>query len=117
MSVFVSFMVKHVVTLLILIPRLACSEGVQYFQFDSQGNLYVFEPGVGCSGPCVKVEPGFEMKEISQISTFSNASVNMASEISEVTSSVTKNEKCSSVSNDTAAKRFVVFYMNILYKY
>ena len=40
------------------------SEDVQYFQFDQFGNMYVFEPGSGFSGPSVKVEPGFVMQEV-----------------------------------------------------
>ena len=40
--------------------RLAKPEDVQYFQFDSNGNMYVFEPGAGCSGLARKVEPGEE---------------------------------------------------------
>ena len=52
---------------------MAASESIQYFQFDSTGNLFVFEPGAGCSGPCVKVEPGFEMSEISQCVPSSDA--------------------------------------------
>ena len=41
--------------------RIRSSEDVQYFQFDSDGNMYVFEPGAGMSGECVRVEPGFEV--------------------------------------------------------
>ena len=37
---------------------LAAPESVQYFQFDSEGNMFVFEPGAGCSGPSRLVEPG-----------------------------------------------------------
>ena len=51
--------------------RMAKAESVQYFQFDQTGNLYVYEPGAGCSGPCVKVEPGFEMGEICEGSVLS----------------------------------------------
>ena len=35
-------------------------ESVQYFQFDKDGNMFVNEPGAGCSGQCVKVDPGFD---------------------------------------------------------
>ena len=48
----------------------AKSESVQYFQFDKDGNLYVFEPGAGCLGPCVKVDSGFELYDVSQVNVF-----------------------------------------------
>ena len=41
---------------------------MQYFQFDSSGNMYVYEPGSGFSGPSVKVNPGFELAEVSDLS-------------------------------------------------
>ena len=37
---------------------------VQYFQFDKDGNMFVFEPGSGFSGPAMKVEPGFFTAEV-----------------------------------------------------
>ena len=43
------------------ISRLTSSEYVQYFQFDKYGNMYVFEPGAGISGECVRVKPGYEV--------------------------------------------------------
>ena len=46
---------------------MAASESVQYFQFDQDGNMYVFRPGSGFSGPSVKVEPGFEMAEVKDL--------------------------------------------------
>ena len=46
------------------------SELVQYFQFDSEGNMYVFRPGSGFSRPSIRVEPGFEFDECSQDSLF-----------------------------------------------
>ena len=46
---------------------MVCSESVQYFQFNAEGNLFVYEPGAGFSGNCVRVEPGFEMHDVSQI--------------------------------------------------
>ena len=59
-------------TLLLFYYRLKCSESVQYFQFDSEGNMFVFKPGSGFSGPSVKVQPGFEIEECMQESFFSN---------------------------------------------
>ena len=47
--------------------RLVASELVQYFQFDQNGNMFVFRLGSGFSGPSVKVEPGFDMQEVQTI--------------------------------------------------
>ena len=41
--------------------RLAAPESVQFFQFDKDGNMYVFEPGAGCTGESKLVQPGEEM--------------------------------------------------------
>ena len=41
--------------------RLHASESVQFFQFDSDGNMYIFEPGAGCTGEAKLVRPGDEM--------------------------------------------------------
>ena len=46
--------------------RLAQSESVQYFKFDKDGELFVYEPGVGCLGPYYKVPQGFEINDITQ---------------------------------------------------
>ena len=40
---------------------MACSEDVQYFQFDKDGNMLVYEPGSGFSGECHLVRPGDEL--------------------------------------------------------
>ena len=37
------------------------SESVQYFQFDSMGNMYVYPPGAGCTGELKLLKPGDEM--------------------------------------------------------
>ena len=37
------------------------SESTQFFQFDSHGNMYIFAPGAGCTGPTKLVRPGDEM--------------------------------------------------------
>ena len=42
------------------------SEDVQYFRFDEQGHLFVYEAGSGFSGPSYKVQQGFEMNEMMQ---------------------------------------------------
>ena len=109
MSIF-SNAVKILKNLLLLFHRLACSESVQYFQFDSEGNLYVFEPGAGSTGPCVKVEPGFEMGDVSQASILGSDS-SQRSEFSEVTSSVVKSEISSCVSKASDSKRYESFIM------
>ena len=41
--------------------RLAQSESVQFFQFDSEGNMFVFAPGAGCTGEAKLVQPGDEL--------------------------------------------------------
>ena len=73
---FASFLIllnfTYLVTLYDLYFSLKCSEDVQYFQFDKDGNMFVFKPGSGFSGPSVKVEPGFEIGECTQYSLFSN---------------------------------------------
>ena len=40
---------------------MAAVESVQFFQFDAEGNMYVFEPGAGCTGQATLVKPGDEM--------------------------------------------------------
>ena len=51
----------HMTDLSIFLLRLACSEDVQFFQFDSSGNMYIFPPGSGCTGVPTLVQPGDEM--------------------------------------------------------
>ena len=41
--------------------RFTASESVQFFQFDSEGNMYMFAPGAGCTGVIKLVQPGDEM--------------------------------------------------------
>ena len=62
-----------------MIYGMAQSESVQYFQFDRQGNRYIYEPGAGCSGPCVKVGPGFQLSDISQVNVFSSNATEIVS--------------------------------------
>ena len=50
--------------------RLAQSESVHYFRFDKDGELFVYELGAGFSGPCYKVEQGFELDDVTQMSHF-----------------------------------------------
>ena len=40
---------------------MAQAEDVQYFQFDQHGNMYIFEPGAGCTGVPKLVQPGEEL--------------------------------------------------------
>ena len=74
------------------------SGDVQYFQFDSTGNMYVFEPGAGFSGRSVKIEPGFELEETQNIE-FSEVNVTASCEIknAEHVVSTVQNENPSSV--------------------
>ena len=44
-------------------------ESVQFMQFESEGNLYVYEPGAGCSGIPRKIEQGFTQDELNLTST------------------------------------------------
>ena len=41
--------------------RLRASESVQFFQFDKDGNMFIFPPGAGCSGEPRLVKPGEEL--------------------------------------------------------
>ena len=41
--------------------RHRASESVQFFQFDEQGNMFVFAPGAGCSSEAQLVKPGDEL--------------------------------------------------------
>lgn len=41
--------------------RIKFSEDVQYFQFDKEGNMYVFPPGSGFTGEAKLVKPGDEL--------------------------------------------------------
>ena len=40
---------------------MSAPETVQYFQFDSDGNMFIFAPGSGCSGPTKLAKPGDEL--------------------------------------------------------
>ena len=40
---------------------MVASESVLYFQFDKEGNMYIYEPGSGFSGNCSLVKPGDEI--------------------------------------------------------
>ena len=44
-----------------MLCRIFRPESVQYFQFDSHGNMYIFAPGAGCSGEPKFVSPGDEL--------------------------------------------------------
>ena len=41
--------------------RMCSSEPVQYFKFDQDGNMYMYEPGAGFSGEAKLVQPGDEL--------------------------------------------------------
>ena len=40
------------------------TESVQFMQFDSCGNLYVYEPGAGCSEVPQKIDQGFTQEDL-----------------------------------------------------
>ena len=46
--------------------------------------MYVFQPGAGCSGPSVKVDPGFELNDTTQTDLFSGQLLNVDASMSEV---------------------------------
>ena len=42
---------------------------MQYFQFDKDGNMFVFEPGAGFSGNCQVVKPGEDLIFCNDVTT------------------------------------------------
>ena len=40
---------------------MAQPDSTQYFQFDSQGNMFIYAPGAGCTGKTKLVKPGDEL--------------------------------------------------------
>ena len=63
---------------------MAQSEDIQYSQFDKEGNMFIFEPGAGCTGVPRKVEPGEEL----HLSSWSEVNVTETSVKSKVQSSM-----------------------------
>ena len=97
--------------------RLRASESVQYFQFDQTGNMFVFEPGAGFTGPSVKVNPGFEMSVTSDVNWFeSQVYASTSCTVTEVEniSSEPVCEKSEESIASTPLKRFKLFYTNAL---
>ena len=70
-SILVTILWSLCVHVIHFVFSLRASEDVQYFQFDNEGNMFVFGPGSGFTGPCVKVAPGFELADTTQYSVFS----------------------------------------------
>ena len=97
-----------------------CLEAVQYFQFDQQGNMYVFQPGSGFSGPSVKVSPGFEMQECTQETLFQQSNVDEIGDESMFASgcmsdwSQTQDTSASQIQESSQSKRSIMF---VLYLY
>ena len=60
----------YVICIFIRLQKEKNSEFVQFMQFDSEGNLFVFEPGCGCSGVPRKVSQGLTQDEM--MSVFDN---------------------------------------------
>ena len=84
---------------------LAASEDVQYFQFDSEGNMFIFEPGSGFSGPAVKVEPGFEMQTYTQENWFRDSGVVMSDGSDESAFALSQSQIECGIITSTGAKR------------
>ena len=49
---------KSAWTAIVIFYRLQSPESKQFFQFDSKGNMYIYAPGVGCTGEAKLVGPG-----------------------------------------------------------
>ena len=49
---------------------MAESESVQFFQFDQDGNMFIFAPGAGCTGDAKLVKPGDDMIFNSSVSFY-----------------------------------------------
>ena len=84
-------------------------ESVQYFQFDSEGNMYVFQPGSGFSGPSVRVEPGFEIEDFTQEGLFTQSDVSSNMMACSVETCQVKTERGKEIVVSTAQKRFLLF--------
>ena len=69
---------------------MVASEDVQYFQFDQEGNMFVYKPESGFSGPSVMVEPGFDMKEVTELIQNLSSSCYVSKSTTEVKSDVTE---------------------------
>ena len=82
-SIFVTIFWSLRVHVIHFVFSLRASEDVQYFQFDNEGNMFVFGPGSGFTGPSVKVAIGFELADTTQYSVFSGETLKPLS-VSEV---------------------------------
>ena len=65
MCIFRDSVIVKYVEIIYYFCSIAKPEDVQYFQFDSDGNMYVYEPGAGCTGAVRKVAPGDELDLLS----------------------------------------------------
>ena len=92
-------------------------ESVQYFQFDKEGNMYVFEPGSGFSGCCLRVEPGFKLNECSENSFFSDGVSGESSSVTKSPSEICQEavECGSQIVSPTPLKRFVFCVIYLKY--
>ena len=73
-------------------------ETVQFFQFDSEGNMYMFPPGGGCTGIPKLVLPGDEM-------IFSGETVGYGQKSETSSSSVLDSQNLQSDSSSSVSKR------------
>ena len=92
-----------------MIFRLAKSEDVQYFQFDSMGNMYVYEPGSGFGGKCKKFSLGDDFNATWSDDCSETSSQMMDSGIiSSMSSDVHSQYECSQfVYSSTRSQRYV----------
>ena len=47
-----------------MFPQSNTGHSVQFMQFDSDGNLYVYEPGTGCSCTPHRIDQGFTQEDL-----------------------------------------------------
>ena len=81
------------------------SEDVQYFRFDSDGNMFMYEHGAGFSGDCHLVSPGDELMFNQSKGTEGSNNSDVFSEVQSVVStdvvcdgsSTASKEECSEV--------------------
>ena len=73
----VKFSDIHLDICLFLHCLIAKPEDVQYFQFNSDGNMYVYKAGAECTGAVRKVAPGEELNFSSNVPDISTQRYNM----------------------------------------
>ena len=70
--------------------------------------MFIYEPGSGFSGPCVKVEPGFEMEQVRESQQFSRQN-DIASTAQDTFSMTSMSDVVSSIETEpTLVKRYFI---------